>query len=60
MTETPKYTCLESNMLTSPEYSNGIFYDRWYNEVDEQKRVVEKAAHIIRQDIHELVYDSSK
>ena len=44
-------------MVTSHEYSNGIFYDRWYNELGE-KQVVIAAAHIIRQDIHRMVYDS--
>ena len=33
-------------------------YDRWYNELDEEKQVVETPAHIIRQDINRMVYDS--
>ena len=39
-------------MFTSHEYSDGILYDRWYNEVEEEKCAVEMAGHIIRQDIH--------
>ena len=44
-------------MFTSNECSSRIFYERWYHEVDEVKRVVETAAQIIRQDIHGMVYD---
>ena len=47
-------------MFTSNEYSSGILYehdDRCYNEVDEEERVAETAAHIIRQNIHGMVYD---
>ena len=35
---------------------NGILYDRLYREVDEEKRAVETAFHIIRQDIHGMLY----
>ena len=49
--------CLE-NHVHIPWYSNKIFYDRWYNEFDEEKQVAETAAHIIRQDIHMMIYDS--
>ena len=44
-------------MFTSNEYSGGILKDRWYNEEDEEKLAVETAPHIIRQDIHGMVYD---
>ena len=36
----------------------GILYDRWYNELDEEKQFYETAAYIIRQDIQRMVYDS--
>ena len=45
-------------MLTFHVYNYGILYCRWYNELDEEKQVVETAAYIIRQDIHMMVYDS--
>ena len=38
-------------MFTSHEYSNGILYDMWYNEVEE-KWAVGIAACIIMQDIN--------
>ena len=46
-------------MFTSGrEYNCGILYDRWYNELDEEKQLVETVARIIRQNIHRMVYDS--
>ena len=45
-------------MFTSHGYNCGILYDRWYNELDQEKQVVETAAHITRRDIHKMVYDS--
>ena len=45
-TGTPKYMCLEN------------LYDRWYNELDEEKQLVGTAAHIIKQNIHRVSYDS--
>ena len=44
--------------VTRKPCSHPIFYDRWYNELDEEKQLVRTAAHIIRQDIHRMVYDS--
>ena len=45
-------------MFTSHEDNCGILYDRWYNEMDEEKQVLERASHIIKQQIHGMVYDS--
>ena len=45
-------------MLTFHEYNCGILYDRWYNELDEEKQIVKIAAYIIKQDIHRMVYGS--
>ena len=45
-------------MFTSREYNCGILYDKWYYELDEEKQLVGTAAHIIRQNIHRMVYDS--
>ena len=42
-------------MFTSNEYM--WYNDRWYNEMDEEKRVVQTAAHIVRQDIHGMDYN---
>ena len=43
-------------MFTSHEYNCGILYDKWYNELDEEKQVVVKtAAYIIKQSIHRMV-----
>ena len=43
-------------MFTSNEHSREILYDRCYYEVDE-KRVVDTAVHIKRQNIHGMVYN---
>ena len=45
-------------MFTFREYNCGILYDRWYNELDEEKQLVGTTAHIIRQNIDRMVYDS--
>ena len=45
-------------MSTSHEYNCGILYDRLYNELDEEKQVVERVAHTIMQHIHRMVYES--
>ena len=42
----------------SREYNCGILYNRRYNELDEEKQLVGTAAHIIRQNIHRMLYDS--
>ena len=48
--------CTQKSMFTSNEHSRGILYERCYFEVDE-KRVVETAGHIQRQNIHGIVYN---
>ena len=45
-------------MLTYREYNCGILYDRWYNELYEEKQLVGTAAHTIRRNIHRMLYDS--
>ena len=45
-------------MFTSGECNCAILYDRWYNELDEEKQLVGTTAHIIRQNIHLMIYDS--
>ena len=33
-------------------------YDPWYNEMDEEKQVLERASHITKQQIYRMIYDS--
>ena len=44
-------------MFISNEYNSEILYDRWYKDVDEDMRVVETTAHIMKQDINGMVYN---
>ena len=54
-TETPKYMCLEDHVhIPWVQLRDPL----WDNELDEEKQVVERVAHTIRQHIHRMVYES--